>query len=428
MEDHDIRDYDFTDAAWESLYDAVDDTQFLDKDAQLIYNSLRHRLKIRSFGDYLKRYIYEKAGLTEPFAEIPIKEFQLIIRSAFSDNHTPPSFDATTAKLSALSKNWLTQQTVKRNIVFLLGFGLNMSVDDVNMFLTKALRECEINPKNPFEVICWYCYHKGFNYLKFEQLWRIYNETKPNSLDMGHFYGEQTIGVRNSMHSIHDDATLIAHLAKLKATENMSAMSFTARRHFDRLYDEARELIAKMYNGYEATEYEDAVQEYVRKLSFNDRLFDSEKQKRIEQFRSRKKVFTKEDITESDIEHIICAAIPTDRHGNLTPSKASKLNEQFAGRRFSRQRIGDILSGKTDVTRFELITLNFFVFSQRLYDYPDPKNRYLKFVHSTNEILEQCSRGKIYVQNPYECFLLMCILTEEPLSTYADVWELSYHQ
>lgn len=428
MEDHDIRDYDFTDAAWESMYAAVDDTQFLNKDAQLIYNSLKHRLKIRSFGDYLKRYIYEKAGLTEPFLEIPIKEFQLIIRSAFSDNHTPPSFDVTTAKLSALSKNWLTQQTVKRNVVFLLGFGLNMSVEDVNMFLTKALREREINPKNPFEVICWYCYHKGFNYLKFEQLWRIYNETKPNSLDMGHFYGEQTIGVRNSMHSIHDDATLIAHLAKLKATENMSAMSFTARKCFDRLYDEARELIAKMYNEYEDTEYEEAVQEYIHKLSFNDRLYDAEKQKRIEQFRSKKKVFCKEDITESDIEHIICAAIPTDRHGNLTPSKASKLNEQFAGRRFSRQRIGDILSGKTDVTRFELITLNFFVFSQRLDDYPDSKNRYLKFVDSTNEILEQCFLGKVYVQNPYECFVLMCILSEEPLSTYADVWELSYHQ
>ena len=62
MEDQDIRDFDFTDAAWESLYDAVDDTQFLNKDAQLIYDSLKHRLKIRSFGDYLKRYIYLKAG------------------------------------------------------------------------------------------------------------------------------------------------------------------------------------------------------------------------------------------------------------------------------------------------------------------------------------------------------------------------------
>lgn len=428
MKEHDIRDYDFTDAAWESLYNAVDDTQFLDKDAQLIYNSLRHCLKIRSFGDYLKRYIYEKAGLTDPFAEIPIKEYQLIICSEFSDNHTPASFTTTTAKLSALSKNWLTQQTVKRNVVFLLGFGLNMSVDDVNMFLTKALREQEINPKNPFEVICWYCYHKRFNYLKFEQLWRIYNETQPNALDMGHFYGEQTIGVRRSMHSIHDDATLIAHLAKLKATENMSAMSFTARKRFDCLYDEARELIARMYNRYEDTEYEEAVQEYIHRLSFNDRLFDSEKQKRIEQFLSKKKVFSKDDITESDIEHIICAAIPIDRHGNLTPSKASKLNAQFAGRRFSRQRIGDILSGKTEVTRFELITLNFFVFSQKLDEYPDAKERYLKFHETTDEMLEQCFLGKIYIQNPYECFVLMCLLSDDPLGTYADVWELSYHQ
>ena len=230
------------------------------------------------------------------------------------------------------------------------------------------------------------------------------------------------------MQSIHDDATLIAHIAKLKATENMSAMSFTARKCFDSLYDEARELIAKMYNTYEDTEYEKAVQEYIHKLSFNDRLFDSEKQKRIDQFRSKKRVFGKDDITESDIEHIICAAIPTDRHGNLTPSKASKLNGQFAGRRFSRQRIGDILSNKTDVTRFELITLNFFVFSQRLEEYSDPKARYLRFLDSTNEILEQCFLGKVYIQNPYECFVLMCILSDDPLGTYADVWELSYLQ
>ena len=93
---------------------------------------------------------------------------------------------------------------------------------------------------------------------------------------MGHFYGEQTIGVRNSMHSIHDDATPIAHLAKLKATENMSAMSFTSRNCFNRLYDEARELIAKMYNEFEDTEYEEAVQEDIHKLALNYRLFDAE--------------------------------------------------------------------------------------------------------------------------------------------------------
>jgi hypothetical protein len=244
---------------------------------------------------------------------------------------------------------------------------------------------------------------------------------------MGCIYSEQTIGARNSMHSIHDDATLISHLIKLKANKKMSAMSLTAKKCFDALYDEGRDLIAKMYNAYEAEEYEKVVQEYVHKLSYNDRLYDSEKQKRIEQFRSRKKVFHREDITESDIEHIICAAIPTDRYGNLTPAKASKLNEQFVGKRFSRQRIGDILSGNAEVTRFDLITLNFFVFSQKLDEYPDPKVRYLKFHESMNAILEKCFLGKVYIQNPYECFVLMCILSDDPLGTYADVWELSYH-
>lgn len=259
-------------------------------------------------------------------------------------------------------------------------------------------------------------------------MWQIYNDTTPNSLDIGRIYSEQTIGVRNSMLTIHDDATLIAHLSKLKANESMSTMSFTAKKYFGRLYDEARELIAKMYNTYEDAEYEEAVQTYIHRLSFNDRLFDSDKQRRIEQFRSQKKVFTKDDITESDIEHIICAAIPTDRHGNLTPSKASKLNEQFAGKRFSRQRIGDILSEKAEVTRFDLITLNFFVFTQKLDEYSDPKSRYLQFHKSTDEILENCFLGKIFIQNPYECFVLMCILSDDPLGTYADVWELSYHQ
>ena len=90
MGDSDIREYDFTEAAWESLYDAVDDTRFLDQDAQLIYNSLRHKLKLRSFGDYLKRYIYLKAGLSEPFTQIPLKDYQLIIRSAFTHHHPLP--------------------------------------------------------------------------------------------------------------------------------------------------------------------------------------------------------------------------------------------------------------------------------------------------------------------------------------------------
>ena len=423
-----IKDFDYTEAAWESLYDAVDDTVFLEQDANVIYNSLRHRLRFISFGDYLKRYIYLKAGLDTPFADVPLSEYQSIIKESFSDNFTPPSFTTTTAKLSALSKNWLTQQTVKRNVVFLLGFGLNMSVDDVNLFLTKALREPEINPKNPFEVICWYCYKNKYNYLKFEKLWDMYNTTPANSFDVGIIYSEHTIGVRNSMYSVCDDATLMSHVSKLKTSDNISRISITAKECFDALYDEACDLIAELYNQYEDIQHTDALLEYQRKLGENDRLFDYEKQERIENFKESKKTFTRHDITESDIEHIICAAIPTDRHGNLTPSKASKLNQQFAGKRFSRQHISEILSGNAEITRFDLITLNFFIFSQKLSVYPEAKQRYTQFLNSTNQILEKCFMGNLYIQNPYECFVLMCILSLDPLGTYADVWELSYKQ
>lgn len=383
---------DYTNVAWESLYETVDNVMFKNTDAKLIYHSLEKKLKFISFGDYLKRYIYRKAELTEPFEEITDQTYQQIIRYSFADNSTPQSFEITTAKLSALSKNWLNQKTVKRKVVFILGFGLNMSVDDVNMFLTKALREPGINPKDPFEVICWYCYKNGYSFHKFEKLWDIYCNNSIEEMTINVAYSDYTIGLRSSMQSINDEYALMLYLAKLKVNGETSFISMTTKECFMKLYNESRELIAKLYN-------------------------DSG---------DEKKEYSKEDITESDFEKIICAAIPVDRHGNLTPSKASSLNEQFQGRRFSRQHVAEVLNGKSDISRFDLITLNFFIYSQKLDEYENANKRFNAFLESTNNILSKCFMGKMYVQNPYECFVLMCILSEDPLGTYADVWELSY--
>ncbi len=417
---------DFTENAWEALYDAVDSTYFREQDADLIYRTLQNRLHLPSFGDYLKRYIYEKAEMTEPFNSVPLKTYQQIIQGSFSDNRTPQSFSPTTAKLSALAKNWLTQRTVKREVVFLLGFGLAMSLEDVNLFLTKALREQGINAKDPFEVICWYCFKNGYSYLKFEKLWEIYRETPVDSLNMSLLYSEETIGARNMMYTIHDDAALLAFLSRLKTKDNQTKVSVTAGRHFDALYDEARALIAAMYNLVEEERFNREFAEYKDRLSANDRLYDYEKQRLLDDKRAAKKIFSLKDISESDIEHVICSAIPLDRHGNLTPGKASRLNEQFAGKRFSRQHIHDILAGKAEISRFDLITLNFFIYSQRAEDFSSAEQRYGSFIDSTNRILEECFLGPLYIANPYECFILMCILSDDPLGTYADVWELSY--
>lgn len=392
MDREDYDELDFTLYAAESMYDIVDDAYFRDQDSFLIYHALRHRLKAIPFGDYLKRYIYQKAELTGGYSQIPLKEYQQIIRDAFSDNMTPSAFSPATTKMSALTKNWLTQQTVNRKVVFLLGFGLGMSTADVNAFLTKGLREPEINVKDPFEVICWYCYQHRYSFPKYEKLWDMYQSMAANSLDLRMIYEDRTMDMRGRMHTIQDDAALLAYVTRLKTEDNISRFSATARKYFDRLYDEARDLIAALYNARSESNHH-----YVR-----------------------------EEITAGDMERMICSAIPVDAFGNLTPGRDSSLNQQFLGRRFSRSRIHRILAGNMEIDRFDLITLQFFVYCLKVDDFPKPKQRYLHFIDTTNQMLENCCMGSLYIANPYECFILMCILSDDPLGTYADVWELSY--
>ena len=93
MEEESNRSFDFTNKAWEALYDTVDNDYFRDKDADLIYSVLKKRLKYISFGEYLKRYLYQKSGLTDSYESIPLKTYQDIIKESFSDNNTQrPSF------------------------------------------------------------------------------------------------------------------------------------------------------------------------------------------------------------------------------------------------------------------------------------------------------------------------------------------------
>ena len=85
----------------------------------------------------------------------------------------------TSTKLPALVNNWLTQASVKRETVFLLGFGLRMSAEDVSDFLTRVLKEQDFDFHNPEEVIYWYCYSKQLPYSKAEEYKENYKSMEP---------------------------------------------------------------------------------------------------------------------------------------------------------------------------------------------------------------------------------------------------------
>lgn len=366
---------------------------FGDNDAELIFEALKSGLVKRSFGDYLKRYICRRAELEGDWRDIPLNVYRRIIMESFGDNSTPASFAPTTAKLSALTKNWLTQDTVKRKVVFLLAFGLGMSEEDVSYFLIKVLRERDINPKDPFELICWYCIRNRLGYPKCAQLLEQFESLKPDEMLREDIFGERTVSIRNLYSHINDDDSLMAQLSKMKSADNQSLFSVTARDYFDKLYSEAKKVIADIYNSDWSNE--------------------------------KGKAYTAEDITAGDVERMLCSIVPRDKNGNLTKLSLSEHTAGFSDRRFSRQHISEILNGNCDIDRFDLITLEFFIYSQKLDEYPDPKQRFLKFTDSINAILNECSMGELIISNTYECFVMMCMLSDDPLCTYSDVWEMS---
>lgn len=386
-----VEEFEFTRKAAQRFRQVVSLEGFEDEDADVIFHYLYKEMELVSFGDHLKRYIYERAGLEEPYSEVTQDIYRDIVIDSFHETCTPKSMKPTSTKLTSLVNNWLTQASVKRETVFLLGFGLKMSADDVSDFLTRVLREQDFDFHNPEEVIYWYCYFQQHGYHKAEELKKRYAELKPDE-----DYTEASRVFSGGL-CLDTEEKLLRYLAYVKAgaDDPMSEKS-QAFQEFQRLLNRAKEIIASMYQG-------------------------------DEEEKERGKVWTVTDISDSDVEKVICSGIPVNKMGNLKKMSASILAKHFSQKRFSRQRINSIMNHKLPVERFDLITLEFFIVSQEMQD-EDPYQRYRHFLDEIQEVLHKCGMSEIYIVNPYECFLLMCLLTDCPLAVFADIWEMSYEE
>lgn len=364
----------FTDHGWNSLYEVVDDPYFSRKDSEIIYQSLRNSLRIIPFCDHLKRFLYREAGLLGPYQNIPLRDYQEILMTSFRERSAPASFEQTsTTKLSAACLNWLTQKNAARSTVLLLGFGLGLNRSEVNDFLEKGLQEEDLNEEDPQELICGYCYDHGYTWPKYEQLrenWQEGNFSTANK----------------------EERLLFRKLQNLKEGQDTQRAQ-AQYQAFTELYQKALTLLAANYNRTVWTNHP-------RRAA---------------------------DLSAADLESMLYSAVPKDVHGNLTPAKKSALFERFNNRRLTRQRIASLLRRDLPVSRSDLITLNFFIWTQADEEL-SPRKRYLAFVQDTNRILHEGGYGDLYVTLPYECFLMMCLLTEDPMLSYLDIWERSYRE
>ena len=133
-----LRSYEYTKRSVVDLNRVISSQQFDEMPSDTIFQYLQDQMEIVSFGDYLRRYIYEKTSPSEPFSQIPEVYYISVIRDSFAMNRAPHAFSPVKTRWINIVKRWLGSESVKRSTVFLLGFGLNMTSQEVSVFLTKS--------------------------------------------------------------------------------------------------------------------------------------------------------------------------------------------------------------------------------------------------------------------------------------------------
>ena len=365
-----VRDYDFTRKAMQGISRVITSEDFEDMDVEAIFDYLLNEMEIVVFKDYLKRYIYERAGIREPFSRVQDDAYLDIILDSFEQNRAPVSFAPTTVKRRAMVKRWLDQDSVNRMTVFALGFGLRMTEADVSDFLTKVIKETDFDDLDPRECVYRYCYSKHLPYAKAISL--MNGEAAPDH---------------------PDEKALAGKIRDLKKREGDQPVNNKRMTVFRNVYSECQKLIAALYQ--EENDTSDGT-----------------------------RTWHPEDIGPSDLEKMLCDGIPMTQSGNRVKMSHSLLNRQFRQKRITRQRLDSLLKGELEIERYDLITLQFLVSSQT--EDEDPRKRCMTYLDRMNGLLTGCGMQAVYPANPYEAFILMCLLTEMPLLTYYDVWEKSY--
>ena len=396
-----IRDYDFTKRSVLNLNRIMDSGFLQEEDSETVFLYLRDQMEIVSFGDFLKRFIYENSRPEESYSELPEEWYICVISETFAANRAPFSFSPVTSKKRNIIRRWLTANSVRRDTVFLLGFGLNMSDEDVSMFLTKVLKEHDFDLHDPREAVFWHCFHQKKPYAEALIL-----------------LGEGPSGADSSTSSVFSvNQEIFRNISENQLKIYLS--NRTMLQEYIGFLKKASAYPRKML-------YAEFLSLYDRSSAAAARLLEETIHKE-----STSRAYT--------MEKVLYSGIQRTKNYNLLPVKQSALGGILKSKRLDRQRLGQILSGQLCPERNDLLTLLFVVYAAEA----DRKanlgesggspqtpasdtSLFHSFIEEANAMLLRCRMWEIYPVNPYECFLLMCMLTEDPLCTFNDVWEMSY--
>lgn len=381
-----IKAYNYTITAIKEFYDTIESDQFRHASGDTIYQYLTKVMELVSFKEQLKRYMYEKSGSKEAFSQWDGSNWML---TSFEKNGCLE--EKTKTELKRQINRWLKAETVKRESMFLIGFGLGMDDKTMTKFLTLVIKESDFDFNHPKEVIYWHCLHNGKSYQTAGKMLEAYEEMEQKA----HVREDHRWQAMQNMPKeyLGMEEELWVYLHYLKFLNIADQKHLKSRKAFEKLYHEVQQAVAANSNRYSD---------------------------------EKARMLRPEDVNPGKIESVLYSGVPVTEKGNLQSFAA--LKKQFKSKRLNRVRLNELLSGKA-MERFDLITLKFLIEAldeEKLQMHAGP--RFTEFVEETNDLLAEAEMLQLYPVNPYEAFILMCIVSDDPLDTFSTVWERSYDE
>ncbi|MBQ3762134.1 MAG: hypothetical protein II875_09030 [Clostridia bacterium] len=360
-----------------------------DPDAVQIYQRILGMGEVFRFNEELKELIAGKFSVEPSSGPDDIAVFVDIIIRSFGDRQVPAHFDLAQGSLRKLSKNWLTQRSVSRDTVLLLGFGLGLSLDEAETLLTKGLGDTRLNPKDPFETLCWYCFKNGLEYHEFSRLRQAVKQSNALGKD-GFVPNDSTEKFRSLRDQITSEAELIEFIRTISVIHDWRAQSYSARKAFMQMYMACGAILAPD----ETRISPDTDGDYAARCA-------------------------------ATVEKELYSATPKDENYNLKPLKNTRLGRILNVPRLSRQRMRDILNLQTRINRADLLTLSFLLTSLT-FVLSDGGSLKSGFIEHADANLIRCGMCALDRRRPYDALLTLCTDTVDPLETFNDVTDLAY--
>ena len=404
---------------------------------------------IRNFptlGDYVYRYIFDSTGLcghyTDYTLENPLdggipevekkrREFQRKKNSPFYIYHYHKYIlkkvklmeaAGDSPELKKFLDHWQEKLEIQgfvfqcrakesatvRNVAFHLAFALGMSEKNLKDMLVKCLLQQVFNPKDHLECIFWYCLNRGIPYADMRREYLDYYRSEAfdlrfrDAVEKG-IADTPTMVLEADIHQMMESGKedFFRYLWRLKYTEWL--IEAGRKTEFGRVPD-ARALKWKTPN--------DVYWENI--CHFVD----------VENGTGKNLSLTEEEYA-ARFPHVWQSLRRGCHEKNGDPlMERETLKVLFSGIDYSKRGIENRKWGMVDMSRTEIIATQFIASCARSPARNIPRSILRRdFLEEVNEDLVNSGLRKLYLRSPFELFVILCFLHEDPFCYFMASWE-----